>query len=123
MEENPKGPPKDFQNMLLKDKLKLFAKGPCSPILIVPSIMGTRLVAKINYKVLKKTNPYLYKKCKFDSYFDIFYKTETGEHIMWIPLLRDKVGMINPACFSRVLSPKFNLQKSHKEWLENVPGI
>jgi len=34
----------------------LFMKGPCAPVLVIPSITGSKLVAEINPKEMKESD-------------------------------------------------------------------
>lgn len=50
-----------------KDYLKAFAKGPCSPIIIVPGVMASKLVVEIQCRILQERQPEIFKQCGWNA--------------------------------------------------------
>lgn len=52
-----------IEKMSTKRKLLEFAKGPCSPLIILPGIMASKLRIEINCRKFKQNFPYTFQKC------------------------------------------------------------
>lgn len=50
-----------------KDYLKKFAQGPCSPVLLLPGVMGTRLVVEIDCEKIREHEPLVFKSCGWNA--------------------------------------------------------
>lgn len=70
--------PKQYKNYCLnkhpqadklstKEKLREFAKGPCSPLIVLPGVMASKLRVQINCKKFRKHFPYTFRKCGWTS--------------------------------------------------------
>lgn len=58
---------KNPDNMNHKQYLKEFAKGPCSPVMLIPGLLATKLMVKLNCEILMKYNNETFKKCGWNS--------------------------------------------------------
>lgn len=80
---------KNPDNMSRKDMLKEFAKGPCSPLIILPALLSTRLIVEIDCETLRGKNPGLFKLCGWNSCKKDFYEfwkyVPLPEYQLWIP--------------------------------------
>ena len=86
MEENVKliqAMPKNFclggqNNAYLSNKgyLKAFAKGPCSPTLILPGFLSTKLSVKIDCVELQSKNPRIFQQCGWNACSKHYYEVE-----------------------------------------------
>ena len=58
---------KDPTEMTDKEYLKAFAKGPCSPTILLPGLIASKLIITIDCKVLKATNPAIFTECGWEA--------------------------------------------------------
>jgi hypothetical protein len=67
---------KDINTLSDKEYLKAFAKGPCSPTLVLPGLLSTKLSVKIDCLELKSQNPRVFKQCGWNActkhYYEVF---------------------------------------------------
>lgn len=68
-----------------KDILKEFAKGPCSPLIIAPALLSTRLRVEIDCETLKEKNPDLFNLCGWKSCKRGSKNKPRSEYQLWIP--------------------------------------
>ena len=59
--------------MPLKKMMVEFAKGPCSPVLILPGVLGSRLMVEIDCKVMKKYNSKIFNQCGWNACNKFFW--------------------------------------------------
>jgi hypothetical protein len=57
----------EIEEMSDKEYLKEFAKGPCSPTLILPGFLSTKLNVEIDCKELKEKNPRVFEQCGWNA--------------------------------------------------------
>lgn len=58
---------KEPSDMTKSEKLEAFIKGPCSPAVIVPGILGTALKVEIDCETLQKEEPEIFSTCGWNS--------------------------------------------------------
>ena len=64
--------------------IKEFSKGPCSPVVIIPGITGSKLEAEVSCEVLKEKNPDLFKQCGWEN-CDSKDKSPKSTYMVWVP--------------------------------------
>lgn len=106
--------------------LKYFAKGPCSPAVVLPGIMGSKLVASINCNALKNGDPYTFKKCGWTS-CGMFGKKPNAEYQIWIPRILSPASLVKPygnskSCFTGLFGFKMTGTGTRMK-LNPVPGV
>ena len=48
-----------------KDYLKAFAKGLCSPTVVIPGLMSTKMVVELDCPVFREHHPKIFRECGF----------------------------------------------------------
>ena len=51
----------------VKDYLEAFNKGPCSPIVTLPGVTGSKLVAIVDCPTLQRESPEVFKACGWNT--------------------------------------------------------
>lgn len=97
--------------MSKKDYLVAFAKGPCAPVVMVPGILGSKLVAKIDCETLRNDDPYTFSACGWTGCGFLSSKPK-AEYRIWIPGLTDPTSLIKPygsskRCFAGIIGNYF----------------
>ncbi len=57
----------DPSKLTKKQYLIEFAKGPCSPTVLIPGTLSTKLTLTIDCKMLQKEEPEIFQKCGWNS--------------------------------------------------------
>ena len=65
---------KDGSAMTNKEYLKQFAKGPCSPTVVLPGLMSTKLAVEIDCELFKNENSAVFKACGWTDCSKSFYE-------------------------------------------------
>lgn len=111
----------DPKKMSYKDYLIQFSKGKCSPILIVPSLMGSKLIVQIkNCSKLRKDHPDIFQMCGWNNCLE--NSAEKGksapqpEYRLWIPYLLSPMSVLKSdknhgMCFAKLISKKVDFTK------------
>ena len=108
---------KSPKHLTKREILDEFIAGPCSPILILPGILGTKLSVQINCQILKAKNPEIFNNCGWStcSYWWslLQYKKPQSEYILWVPKLGTPMSFFNfktkkSKCFGGLVELNFN---------------
>lgn len=122
----------DMSNRSYRDKLLEFAKGPCSPIILVPGITATRLVIEIDCEVLQKEEPKTFSLCGWEACtkksHQFWIKVPDPEYLLWVPELTSPIsilsfGLQSNLCFAKLVIPKFDLTKSVADMFVQKKGM
>lgn len=81
-------------DMSSADYLKAFAKGPCSPTVFVPGILSSKLVATIDCKKLRDSDPETFQACGWSC--TNFLKRPNREYTIWIPGITSPASILKP---------------------------
>ncbi|KRX05249.1 Aspartic peptidase domain [Pseudocohnilembus persalinus] len=127
--------PKDVKDMNLKEKLEAFNRGPCSPVIMMPGILGTSLQVQIDCEKLQKSNPEIFKACGWNtcnSYIPLVRNPPKSEYRLWIggltsPMSIFSLGTSNnehSKCFGNLMSMTFHKDaKNSQEKYSSVEGV
>ena len=101
-----------------KEKLQAFAKGPCSPAILIPGIAGSVLQVTIDCKVLKKTNPAIFRSCGWNG-CGFFDRSPNREYRAWIPSPGTpmSVVLLGRTCFSNLVGPKYTTENGKLKYV------
>ena len=93
-----------------KSYLGTFAAGPCSPAVMAPGIMGSKLVAKIDCNLLQYNDPATFKACGWTG-CGFLNKKPKDEYRIWIPTLTSPASIVKPygsskKCFAELFGLK-----------------
>lgn len=93
-----------------KQALILFNKGPCAPVVLIPGITGSNLIAEIDCQTLQNSNPYLFNTCGWKTCNkDSLFKPKK-EYKLWLP------SVTSPLAF-------YDLSKSKKLCWSGLIGV
>ena len=115
----------------LKENLINFAKGPCSPVMLTPGILSTKLMVEIDCETLKASHPEVFKSCGWTkcekNYWDIFDKVPLKEYILWISPLTSPLSIVewvkSHFCFTGIFAPNYDLSKPNEKILRTKKGL
>lgn len=110
--------------------LNLFNAGPCSPVVLIPGILGSKLVAEIDCQVLKKESPLIFKNCGWTSCGSGKTSPQT-EYDIWVPTLSSITGILYDSdktklkCFDYIFSLRQTDKKRSNGLIvfEDPPGV
>lgn len=115
-------------NLSFKQYINAFAAGPCTPVIVLAGISGTKLMVEINCETLKNNHPDIFSDCGWNkcskSAFDLISKVPKAEYRTWIPDLLAPMTVINPSdknkkCFAGLMS--INWQRNTAGDLVQIP--
>jgi len=94
--------------------LEKFAAGPCAPLVALPGLTGSKLIARIDCEKLKSSNPDLFSDCGWNSCKSGFLKSAPrSEYRVWMP---DPFGPFslnlfakNRRCFAGFMALRYEL--------------
>ena len=130
--------PKDFcLNYRKKDKIRKkevlleFAKGPCSPIILAPGVMSTKLTVEINCEVLREKQPHIFKSCGWTSCGEKYHFWQSipeNEYILWIPSLSGPLSVFTISkgsnmCFANLIKPHFDFDNKPEDIIKPREGV
>lgn len=79
----------DPSKMTPKAILKEFAKGPCSPLMIFPALLSTKIVLQIDCKALLADNKDMFDTCGWNAcekqWFEFWKIVPNTEYQIWVP--------------------------------------
>ena len=102
----------DFEENEHKEYLEAFAKGGCSPVVLIPGITGSKLVAKIDCEVLKQKSPEVFEACGWESCDpESGSEVPKSEYLIWIPEISSPMSLLRGSgkarlCFQGVMGFK-----------------
>ena len=98
------------KKMKVMEYLTAFARGPCHPIILIPGVPGTKLVAVIDCPVLKEREPETFKVCGWNSCEKGNKGTPKSEYLVWVPKVFSPMTIANSKkgvrCFLALTAPK-----------------
>ena len=86
---------------LFKDYLYEFQRSACSPVILVPGVMGSRLRVKIDCEVLKKEHSDKFEECGWNSckkgtiHRMLGKKAPADEYNLWVSDLTSPISIFN----------------------------
>ena len=104
-----------------KDILKEFARGKCSPMLVIPGLLSTKLLVRIkDCHALRDDFPDLFSACGFNAcekkWDEFWKKVPASEYTSWIPdvfspLSIFAVNQSSNFCFARFIKQQLDFTK------------
>lgn len=123
---------KNPKKMSLKENLKEFAKGPCSPLLLTPGLFATRTIIEIDCDLLRKTEPDVFSVCGWNTcekrFWEFWKSQPSSEYQIWItdlmaPFSIFSISLAANVCLTALLGMKFDFSKPVNEMIIPTPGI
>lgn len=99
--------------------LEAFRRGPCSPVIVLPGIIGTKLRMEVDCKLLKEKHPDVFESCGWttcsSSIFSFSTSSPKKEYNLWIPDFNAPFSLVNSnsktnKCLPNVISFGWNAQ-------------
>lgn len=91
---------KNPAKMSLTDYIKAFSAGPCTPLIVLAGISGTKLKVGINCKILSSQRPDIMSACGWTScsrsLTELLAHVPKEEYNLWVPELTSPFSLINP---------------------------
>jgi len=122
---------KDASKLNLKDYMTEFAKGPCSPVILLPGIMGSVLQVQINCAQLKASDPTTFKECGWstcpgEENYSIT-SSPSAEYQVWVPGVTSPMTIITPTessklCFGNLVQVNVDTSSGTLKPV-NKPGV
>ena len=116
----------------LKNALKLFSKGPCVPVILVPGVMATKLTIEIDCKVFSQKETKIFQRCGWNAcqknHFQFWLSVPKKEYQLWIPELLSDISILSlfeksNICFASLIKPHFNPEKPIEQMTSQLDGI
>lgn len=117
------------QAMTHKDMLVEFANGPCSPLMLVPGIMASKLVVEIDCETFRTEEPEAFNACGWDSCVGGFFSNSPQpEYVLWIPSMFSPVAFFSfneqaNNCFSELISVNLDINASYDDMFIPKKGV
>jgi Lecithin:cholesterol acyltransferase len=121
----------DPSKLSSQDYLKAFAKGPCTPVVVLGGITGTKLQVQIDCPTLRANNPNLFEQCRWTSCSgsstNIIGTTPKSEYTIWIPDITAPFSVADrrnksKECFAGLLGLSWYQEASAMKLKQN-PGV
>ena len=123
---------KQPSKMPYKDYLAAFAAGPCTPVMVLAGISGTKLQVEIDCPTFQANNPTLFSDCKWTTckknFWEINDKAPKAEYSIWMPDINSPMNIVNPGdlqkkCFTGLLGLTWKKNSSGQLVQVPVQGI
>ena len=122
----------DPDTLSIKEYVKAFAEGPCSPTILVPGLNGSWLHILIDCEILRRTDPDIFKTCGWNTckkhwpIINWFWRSPKKEYRIWTPLTKEPFSLIpvyknTKKCFMALFKPHLKISKEGVELVEK-PG-
>lgn len=87
----------DPSTMTVKQYIKVFRKGPCSPAMVMAGIAATKLIISIDCKKLRNNHPDYFEICGWSTCSEsILGDSPRSEYQIWIPEIISPFSLVNP---------------------------
>jgi len=122
---------KNPSQMSNSEYLRAFASGPCTPLIAVAGISGTKLKVAINCSVLKSQRPDIMSACGWTScersLTSLLGRIPKDEYNLWVPEITAPFSLINPSSDARrCMASLFGLRWNTNSGLmvtSGTPGV
>ena len=107
--------------MTQKEYIDAFANGPCTPLVVLAGVAGTKLHIQIDCPVLRANHPDIFSTCKWTTCeSSILGSKPKSEYSIWIPDLISPFSLVNPTasakgCFSKMIGINWESTKGTLE--------
>lgn len=104
---------KDPNSLNSKQYVDEFSAGPCSPVILLAGIGGTKMIIEITCETFKANNPIEWQACGWSSCTDSFFSNSPKkEYKIWIPDVISPISLLNPvgkskSCFAALFKMKW----------------
>lgn len=123
---------KNPQKLTFTEYIEEFKAGPCSPVIVIPGITGSKLKLKIDCKTLKDKSPHIFNSCgwtscDYTSMGTLFHQVPRKEYNIWVPDFSSPFSLINVdpktrPCLGNIIEMPWDEGNSRID-NAHVPGI
>eukprot|EP00331_Platyophrya_macrostoma_P012934 CAMPEP_0176416888 /NCGR_PEP_ID=MMETSP0127-20121128/6587_1 /TAXON_ID=938130 /ORGANISM="Platyophrya macrostoma, Strain WH" /LENGTH=655 /DNA_ID=CAMNT_0017796995 /DNA_START=244 /DNA_END=2211 /DNA_ORIENTATION=+ len=111
-----------------KEQLQSFVEGDCAPVILMPGLMGTKLMVEIDCKELMQYHPEIMQSCGWSTCaWSLIYRKPDTEYLMWIPDMMSPMAFLtltNQTCFGSLVRPLYDPTKENvADKYDNPRGI
>lgn len=106
---------KNPKELTTEQQLEEFIKGPCSPVILIPGMMGTSLIVEIDCETLQNENPNIFSVCGWNtcSSWAFWKQKPQKEYNLWLtdffsPLSFFSISDQQHKCFNELIKVNFN---------------
>jgi hypothetical protein len=112
--------------------LEAFAKGPCSPIMIAPGFMSSKLMVEIDCEVFQREYPSRFSECGWNACtkgsYEFWKSIPEKEYNLWIPTLTSPMSVFTYSlsknfCFAFVFEMIIDINQPFNQMVKRRPGI
>ena len=123
---------KSPKSMSKKEYLAEFAKGPCSPMTLIPGVLATRLKVEIDCPKLQELQPETFKVCGWNACKkdpnEFWLDVPNTEYYLWVPDYTSPMTVFSITempnlCFANLIKPFVDLSKPIEEIHQPAPGV
>ena len=123
---------KDPTLLTKKEILKEFAKGPCSPLMLVPGVMGTKLIVELDCEELRLNEPIVFNLCGWTNCekkkYEFWKYVPKTEYRLWIPSLTGPLNVFSVSeqtnfCFAKLIKPHINVNEDINKLIKPRKGL
>lgn len=122
---------KQASRLSLKEYMTEFSKGPCAPVVMLPGLLGSKLIAKIDCPVFRASDPATFamcgwSKCSRESGSTLF-NTPLPEYYVWVTDPLSPMSIISPKdsstnCWAHLIKLTYE-KKNGQAFLKKRPGL
>lgn len=122
---------RDPKTMTRREYLKEFARGPCSPIILIPGLTASKLVVQIDCEELRSHDPETFSICGWNtcqkSAYEFWKTAPEKEYELWVPGIFSPMSIFSLTerpnfCFFRLTSFNFDFSRPASEFITAKPG-
>lgn len=115
---------KDPSNLSKKEILIEFSKSPCSPLIIVPGMLGTKISIEIDCNVLKTQNSEVFKACGWNEckkeFWEFWKYVPSKEYDVWFPDINSPLTILTYSeqkniCWAMIIKQFLDKSKNMSE--------
>jgi len=123
----------DYKSLTISEQTQRFVDGPCSPLILVPGVQGSKLQVSIDCETLQKESPDAFSSCGWNTCEDApeweFWKRKPdSEYVIWVPDLFTPMdillNVVYPKCWGSLFTLQYDANEpDFSQRLKNPPGI
>lgn len=123
---------KDPKTLSAKQNLLEFARGPCTPAILVPGIFASRLMIEIDCDSLRQNQPDVFSVCGWNSceknWWEAWLSQPAPEYQIWItdvmsPFSIFRISLRSNVCLTALLASSFDFSRPIEDMILPSPGI
>lgn len=123
---------KNKETLTNKEILFEFAKGKCSPVIIAPGFLGSKIVVRINCEKLRSENAEIFSSCGWNACVssdgDFTIKIPQKEYLILLPETLSPMNIMNLSsktnlCFANLLKTEIDIRRNNEDLTRPINGV